>query len=385
MSSLLMAPEIPCELEDVLNEPERLRYSRHLLLGEVGAAGQLRLKRARVLIVGMGGLGSPAGLYLAAAGAGRLGLVDADRVDHSNLHRQVLYGEGDVGRDKTEAAADALRRANPHIEVIAYPQRLCAANALDLVSGYDLVIDGTDNFPTRYALNDACALTGKPYVYGSIHHFEGQAAVFDARRGPCYRCLFPAPPPPGAIPTCAEAGVLGVLPGVIGMIQAAEAIKRILGIGEPLIGRVLTFDALAMSFQTLRLAKDPACPLCGANPSVSRVEEIAMTCSGAQGDVVPVCEEIDRAELTFLLESGADITLIDVRQPHETANGTIPGALLIPLDQLQQRIGEVDSAAALVVYCAAGVRSRRAAGLLEQAGFKRVRSLAGGYSAWQER
>lgn len=383
MSSLLIHPEIIDGGREGLSAPERLRYSRHLLLDNVGEEGQLRLKRARVLIVGVGGLGSPAALYLAAAGAGHIGLVDADRVDASNLHRQVLYGECDLGRNKPQAAAEALRRANPHIEVIAHSQRLVASNALDLVSSYDLVIDGTDNFPTRYALNDACAIARKPYIYGSIHHFEGQAAVFDAQRGPCYRCLFPVPPPPGAVPTCAEAGVLGVLPGVIGMIQATEAIKLVLGIGEPLIGRLLTFDALTMSFQSLRLAKDAACALCGTNPRIMRVEDTEFACAGTLGSNPPATNEISASELAALLENKAQLMLIDVRQPHETAEGAIPHATLIPLDQLDERSNEIDKNANIVVYCAAGVRSRRAAALLERKGFTHTRSLAGGYSAWQ--
>ncbi|HNT87892.1 MAG TPA: ThiF family adenylyltransferase, partial [Candidatus Hydrogenedentes bacterium] len=295
----------------------------------------------------------------------------------------VLYSEGDVGRRKTDAAAEALYRANPHVHVTAHAKRLSAANAEELILGYDVVIDGTDNFPARYALNDACGLAQKPYVYGSIHHFEGQVAVFDARRGPCYRCLFPAPPPAGAVPTCAEAGVLGVLPGVIGMIQATEAIKIILGIGEPLIGRVLTFDALDMSFQTLRLERNPGCPLCGPNPRIAKVEEVVSSCVARDHVDAPACPEVTAPELLALLEGGSKVTLVDVRQLHETADGIIPGAILIPLDELPGRAGEIDRASDVIVYCAMGVRSRRATALLADAGFARVRSLSGGFSAWR--
>ena len=382
MSTPLDSADTTSLPRDGLSSPERIRYSRHLQLHAIGETGQLRLKQSRVLIVGVGGLGSPAALYLAAAGVGNLGLVDADRVDVSNLHRQVLYGEDDIGQWKVEAAARALRRANPHVNIHSHVQRLDASNALALISAYDLVIDGTDNFPTRYILNDACALAGKPYVYGSIHHFEGQAAVFDARRGPCYRCLFPTPPQPGVIPACAEAGVLGILPGIIGMIQATEAIKLILGLGDTLIGRVLTYDALSMSFQALRLQKDLECALCGRHPRIKQVEEMAYTCAGDAQPPIHDCAETNAAELRALLESRAMLTLIDVREPHETTTGTIPGARFIPLSQFEERIHEIGPDSEVILYCAAGVRSRRAATILARAGFLRVRSLAGGYNAW---
>lgn len=370
---------------DTLSPQEVARYSRHLIMPQVGMAGQRRLKAASVLLVGAGGLGSPAGLYLAAAGVGRIGLVDADVVDASNLQRQVLYGTRDLGRPKTAAATDRLRDLNPHLDIVAHETVLDSGNALEILSGYDVVVDGSDNFPTRYLVNDACVLLGKPDVYGSIFRFDGQASVFWARKGPCYRCLFPEPPPPGLVPSCAEGGVLGVLPGIVGAIQANEAIKLILLEGEVLIGRLLLFDALAMRFQEFNLPKDPDCPVCGERPTVRELIDYQQFC-GVPRVVAPSEDavEITPAALRARLDRGETLTLLDVRDPHELAISRIEGAQLIPLSELPARLAELDPADEIVVFCRTGVRSARAAGILARAGFGRVHNLTGGINRWAD-
>ena len=372
-------------LADALSPQEVARYSRHLIMPQVGMAGQRRLKAASVLLVGAGGLGSPAGLYLAAAGVGRIGLVDADVVDASNLQRQVLYGTRDLGRPKTAAATDRLRDLNPHLEIVAHETVLDSGNALEILSGYDVVVDGSDNFPTRYLVNDACVLLGKPDVYGSIFRFDGQASVFWARKGPCYRCLFPEPPPPGLVPSCAEGGVLGVLPGIVGAIQANEAIKLILMEGEALIGRLLLFDALAMRFQEFNLPKDPDCPVCGERPTLRELIDYEQFC-GIPRFVAPLEDamEITPAALRARLDRGEALRLLDVRDPHELAISRIEGAQLIPLPELATRLAELDPADEIVVFCRTGVRSARAAGILARAGFGRVHNLTGGINRWAD-
>lgn len=354
----------------MLTATERERYARHLILPEMGEEGQLRLKRGSVLIVGAGGLGSPAGLYLAAAGVGRIGLVDFDRVDVTNLQRQVLYGTKDVGERKLDAASARLRDLNREIEIETHEGALTSENALEIVSRYDVVLDGTDNFPTRYLVNDACVLTKRPNVYGSIFRFDGQLSVFATQDGPCYRCLYPDPPPPHLVPSCAEGGVLGVLPGVVGTMQATEAIKLLAGVGEPLIGRLLLFDALHMSFRTLKLRKDPNCKVCGANPTVTRLIDYDQFCM--PGEITP----------DALARQLASTTLVDVREPAEWNAGHLPGAIHIPLQQLPQRLGEIPRDRDVVVYCRSGGRSARAVDLLRQHGFSRVRNLVGGLRRW---
>ena len=368
-----------------LSQAEMLRYSRHLVLPEVGLKGQRRLKAASALIVGAGGLGSPLALYLTAAGVGRIGLVDFDRVDVSNLQRQVLYGSSSVGRDKLEAARERLEDLNPEVGVETHATRLTSANALGILGGYDVVLDGTDNFPTRYLVNDACALLGKPNVHGSVFRFEGQASVFDAARGPCYRCLYPDPPPPGLVPTCAEGGVLGVLPGVIGVIQGIEAIKLILGRGETLIGRLLLFDAMAMSFRELTLRKDPDCPLCGTRPTITGLVDYEQFC-GLSPTEQALAEatrwEIGARELKSRLDRGEPVVLVDVREPHEAALARIEGATLVPLRSLPGRIAELDRDREIVLLCHHGQRSMRALELLRESGFAQLKSLRGGIDAW---
>jgi adenylyltransferase/sulfurtransferase len=368
-----------------LSPQELLRYGRHLILPEVALAGQRRLKASSVLVVGAGGLGSPLALYLAAAGVGRIGLVDFDRVEASNLQRQILHGTGSVGRSKLESARARIEDLNPEIRVETHETRLTSANALDVIDAYDVVVDGTDNFPTRYLVNDACALAGKPNVYGSIFRFEGQASVFDAARGPCYRCLFPDPPPPGLVPSCAEGGVLGVLPGVIGVIQGTETLKLLLGIGEPLIGRLLLFDALAMSFRELALRKDPGCPACGERRTLTQLVDYEEFCG------IPAAEraasassgrEISARELAALREQGREVVLVDVREPHEWEIARIPGSILIPLHRLPERVSELDSSREIVLHCHIGQRSMRALEFLERAGFRRLKNLRGGIDAW---
>jgi sulfur-carrier protein adenylyltransferase/sulfurtransferase len=366
-----------------LSREELGRYSRHITLPEVGLDGQQRLKAARVLCIGAGGLGSPAALYLAAAGVGTLGLVDFDAVDVTNLHRQVLHGTSDVGRPKLESAADTLRDINPHIGLELHSTRLDPSNARELIASYDVILDGTDNFPTRYLVNDACVLTKKPNAYGSIFRFEGQASVFATVNGPCYRCLHPEPPPPGLIPSCAEGGVLGVLPGIIGTIQATEAIKLILGIGEPLIGRFLIYDALKMRFRELKLQKDPDCPVCGASPSIRELRLYEEYCSPADAAHAPAAtDDMTVGELKARVDEGNAPVIVDVREPAEFDICRIPGARLIPLGQLPARLGELDPTGEIVLHCKAGGRSARATALLRERGFTHARNLSGGILAW---
>ena len=369
-----------------LSKQEILRYSRHLIMPEVGMEGQLKIKQAKVLCIGTGGLGAPLGLYLAAAGVGRLGLVDFDLVDSTNLQRQVLFGTHDVGTSKTQAAANRLRDLNPDIQIETYETQLTSANALELFKDYDIIVDGTDNFPTRYLVNDASVLMGKPNVYGSIFRFEGQIAVFGAPGGPCYRCLYPEPPPPGLVPSCAEGGVLGVLPGIVGTIQAAEALKLIIGKGEPLIGRLLLFDALAMKFRELKLRKNPDCPVCGTHPTVTKLIDYAEFC-GIRGEEAPTTvtniPEISARELKARLDRGDDIYVLDVREPHEYQICNIHGHL-IPLGELPQRVHELDSSKEIVAHCKSGKRSAQAIEFLQKAGFRKIHNLKGGILAWSD-
>ena len=365
--------------------PEELRrYARHLSLPHVGLEGQRRLKAGRVLVVGVGGLGSPAALYLASAGVGTLGLVDADVVELSNLQRQIIHGTSSVGLPKLSSAAARLHDANPEVALVLHEARLTSANALDVLSGYDVVVDGSDNFPTRYLTNDACALLGKPNVYGAIHRFEGQAAVFWAERGPCYRCLYREPPPPGLVPSCEESGVLGVLPGIVGTIQAAEAIKLLLGVGEPLIGRLLLFDALRMRFRELALEKDPGCPLCGERRQITELMDYEAFCGVTDGlggnDRTPL--EIDARTLDEERRSGKRFFLVDVREPFEWGICRIEGSVLMPLMQLPQRVAEIPRDADVVAICHSGQRSLAAAQFLRTAGIEGARSLRGGVEDW---
>jgi sulfur-carrier protein adenylyltransferase/sulfurtransferase len=358
------------------------RYSRHLLLPEVGAAGQRRLLDSSVLLVGTGGLGAPAALYLAAAGVGKIGLVEADRVERSNLQRQILYADADVGRAKVERAAERLRALNPDVEVIEHPVRIVAENAFSILDGYELVLDGTDNFPTRYLLNDACVLKGKADVQASIYRFEGQVSVFDARTGPCYRCLFPEPPPPELVPNCAEAGVLGILPGLLGTLQASEALKLLLGLGEPLVGRLLIVDALTARTRELRLRKNPDCVTCGEHPTQTGLIDYPAFCHVSEPETGATADEISPQQLLTALGSVHPPVLVDVREPSEWAIAHLEGARLIPRAELPSRLGELVEAPALVVYCKTGRRSAAAVDELHRLGVQRVRSLKGGLDAW---
>lgn len=363
--------------------PDELqRYSRHLTLPEVGVAGQERLRQARVLIVGAGGLGSPAAMYLAAAGVGHLGLVDFDAVDLSNLQRQILHGTAAIGRPKLDSARERLADLNPHVEVHAYPAQLSSANAMEILRGWDVILDGSDNFPTRYLVNDACVLLRKPYVYGSIFRFDGQLSVFGASGGPCYRCLFAEPPPAGLVPSCAEAGVLGVLPGVIGSLQALEAIKLILGAGQPMVGRLLLFDALKTAFRELSIQRDPACAACGDTPTVTGLIDYEAFC-GVGAPAAPE-GEITAGELAAALAGPEAPQLVDTREDWEREIAAIPGASHIPLHELPDRLGELDGHRPIVAFCHRGQRARLAVDLLRAAGFHRVRNLAGGIDAWSE-
>jgi len=367
----------------MLSPAETLRYSRHLILPDIGLTGQKRLKAARVLLVGAGGLGSPAALYLAAAGVGTIGLVDWDVVDVTNLQRQILHGTADVGRSKLDSARARLLDLNPHVQVETFAVRLTSDNALDIVGGFDVVVDGSDNFPTRYLVNDACVLLGKPNVYGSIFRFDGQASLFDARVGPCYRCLFADPPPPDLVPSCAEGGVLGVLPGIIGSIQALETIKLIVGVGETLVGRLLLFDARKLQFRELALTKDPECPVCGTHPTVTALIDYEAFCGVGDGEGgTRDGLEIAAAELQREWRANPDLVLLDVREPHEYEIARIDGARLIPLSELPGRLRELDGRAEIVTHCHHGVRSLQALALLKGAGFANVRSLQGGIDAW---
>ena len=377
---------VPSEAPGLSNE-EVLRYSRHLIMPEVGMEGQQKLKAARVLCIGTGGLGSPLALYLAAAGVGTLGLVDFDVVDFTNLQRQVIHHTSDVGRPKLQSANEKIAAINPFVNVQLFETRLTSENALRIFDGFDIIVDGTDNFPTRFLVNDACVLSGKPNVYGSIFRFEGQASVFAAKDGPCYRCLYPEPPPPGMVPSCAEGGVLGILPGLVGLIQATEAIKLILGAGEPLIGRLLLVDALGMRFRELRLRKNPDCVVCGTHPTVTKLIDYEQFC-GVRGEEKPVTTggvpEISVEELKQRLDAKEDLFILDVREPHEYKICNLNGHL-IPLNDLPKRMSELDSDKEMVVHCRSGARSAKAVAFLQQAGFTKVKNLVGGVLAWSDR
>jgi sulfur-carrier protein adenylyltransferase/sulfurtransferase len=377
--------EVKPEAANLTND-EILRYSRHLIMPEVGMEGQIKLKAAKVLCIGAGGLGSPLALYLAAAGVGTLGIVDFDVVDYTNLQRQIIHSTADVGRKKLDSAAEKLKAINPFLEIRKFETRLSSDNALNIFQDFDIIADGTDNFPTRYLVNDACVLTGKPNVYGSIFRFEGQASVFATEDGPCYRCLYPEPPPPGLVPSCAEGGVLGILPGLVGVIQATETIKLILGSGNPLIGRLLLVDALGMKFRELKLRKNPDCPACGTHPTVTKLIDYNEFC-GIRGEEAPVeagVPEIQVEELKRRLDAGEDLVVLDVREPHEYQICNINGHL-IPLGELPRRVHELDSSREIVAHCRSGVRSAKAVNFLRQAGFKKVHNLAGGILAWADR
>ena len=389
----VMAETAP-EVVDLSNEEIR-RYSRHLIMPEVGMAGQRKLKAASVLLIGAGGLGSPRALYLAAAGVGRIGLVEYDVVSYSNLQRQVIHGTSDIGRPKLDSARDRIKDINPFVLVDTFDVPLTSENALEIMAPYDVIIDGTDNFPTRYLTNDACVLLGKPNVYGSIFRFEGQASVFYAEEGPCYRCLFPEPPPPGLVPSCAEGGVLGVLPGTIGAIQATETIKLILGIGDPLIGRLMIYDALNMSFDEVRLRKDPNCPVCGENPTVTELIDYEQFCgvpahddslytAGLDEAVLAGVPQMSPSELQARLTAGEQPLILDVRETHEWEISNLGhlGAVLIPKGQVLERMGELDTAQEIVVQCRTGVRSAEIVHLLQQHGFNKLHNLDGGINRW---
>jgi adenylyltransferase/sulfurtransferase len=367
-----------------LSHEEIRRYSRHLIMPEVSLEGQKKLKAARVLMIGTGGLGSPLGLYLAAAGVGHLGMVDFDVVDESNLQRQIIHSTPDVGRPKLDSARDRLLALNPNVQIETYPTRLSSENALAIFADYDIIVDGTDNFPTRYLVNDACVLLGKPNVYGSIFRFEGQASIFYAKEGPCYRCLYPEPPPPGLVPSCAEGGVLGILPGLIGVIQATETIKLILGQGEPLIGRLLLVDALGMKYRELKLHKNPECPVCGEHPTITHLIDYEQFC-GIEPEPAEAANqqwEITPRELKERLDRGEEVFVLDVREPQEWEIGHLPVAKLIPLGQLPSRMHELNSADFIVAHCKSGVRSAKAVQLLHNAGFRKIKNLKGGILAW---
>ena len=380
---------IDIQPQATLDADEIMRYSRHLIMPEVAMSGQEKLKAAKVLLIGAGGLGSPLGLYLAAAGVGTIGLVDADEVDTTNLQRQILFGTSDVGVPKIDAAEQRLKDLNPHINLVKHNLRLTSENALEVLKDYDVIVDGTDNFPTRYLVNDACVLLGKPNVYGSIFRFEGQVSVFYAEEGPCYRCLYPEPPPPGLVPSCAEGGVLGVLPGTVGAMQATETIKLILGIGNPLIGRLLRYDALGMEFREFKLRKDPRCPVCGEHPTVTELIDYDEFC-GFGGNHVEPDEaltpewEITASELAAARAAGKRPVVVDVREPHEREIGYIPDSILIPVGEIPARMHELDSAAEIVLYCRTGVRSARALEQLRAAGFGKLKNLVGGIHAWSD-
>ena len=368
-----------------LSNEEILRYSRHLIMPEVAMEGQLKLKQARVLCIGAGGLGSPLALYLAAAGVGTLGMVDFDVVDFTNLQRQVIHGTSDVGRPKLDSARDRLRELNPSVEVVPYETRLSSENALDIFKDFDIIADGTDNFPTRYLVNDACVLLGKPNVYASIFRFEGQASVFGLKDGPCYRCLYPEPPPPGLVPSCAEGGVLGILPGLLGVVQATEAVKLILGKGQPLVGRLLLVDALAMRFRELKLRKNPDCPACGAHPTIRELIDYQEFCGirGEEHEPEVAVPETTPLEVKKKLDGGEGLFILDVREPHEYQICNINGHL-IPLGELPARVHELNSADEIVAHCRSGMRSAQAVDFLRKAGFRKVKNMKGGILAWSD-
>jgi len=376
----------PVDLPELTTD-DLARYSRHLILPEVGEEGQRKLKAARVLCVGTGGLGSPLALYLAAAGVGTLGLVDFDVVDSSNLQRQIIHSTADVGRKKLDSAAEKLKALNPHLNVVKHDTLLSSANALGILKDYDVIADGTDNFPTRYLVNDACVLLGKPNAYGSIFRFEGQASVFAAENGPCYRCLYPEPPPPGLVPSCAEGGVFGILPGLVGVIQATETIKLILGKGSPLIGRLLLVDALQMRFRELKLRKNPECPVCGDHPVITQLIDYQQFCGMApakeENAVKNGIPQMSATELKRRIDAGEDLLLLDVREPFEYQIANI-GGKLIPQNEVPQRLAEIGRDRPIVVHCKVGGRSQRIAEFLKQAGYPDVANLAGGILAWSD-
>ena len=372
-----------------LNSQEIQRYSRHLIMPEVGMAGQKKLKAASILLIGAGGLGSPLALYLAAAGIGRIGLVDFDAVDYSNLQRQVLHGTSAVGKPKLQSAAERLKDINPEVQLDLYETRLTSENALKIAEPYDIVIDGTDNFPTRYLVNDACVLLNKPNVYGSIFRFDGQASVFYPPHGPCYRCLYPEPPPPGEVPSCAEGGVLGILPGVIGVIQATEGVKLILGQGSPLIGRLLLYDAMSMTFQEFKVRRNPKCPMCGDHPTITKLIDYEQFCGVAH--IAPALagevsgNDITVEELKARLDHGEKPLILDVRNPEEYQIARIPGSRLLPLPELPTRWKELDPSQEMIVHCKSGMRSAKAVAFLKSQGFSKLKNLKGGILAWSER
>jgi sulfur-carrier protein adenylyltransferase/sulfurtransferase len=382
----ITSPPSPTGKATTLTNEEILRYSRHLIMPEVGMEGQLKLKNAKVLLIGTGGLGAPLGLYLAAAGVGHLGLVDFDVVDFTNLQRQVTFGSDDVGKPKALAAQARLSNLNPDIEIETFETKLTSENALELFKNFDIIVDGTDNFPTRYLVNDACILLGKPNVYGSIFRFEGQVTVFGMPDGPCYRCLYPEPPPPGLVPSCAEGGVLGVLPGIVGSIQAMETIKLILGTGESLKGRLLLFDALAMKFRELKLRKNHSCPMCGDHPTITKLIDYYEFC-GVRGEEAPGPDvqvpEISPRDLKSRLDRGDDLFILDVREPHEFQICNLNGHL-IPLGELPRRVHELDSSREIVAHCRSGKRSAEAVDFLRKAGFRKILNLKGGILAWSD-
>ena len=387
MATAVATPSAHATSRAQLSKDEVLRYSRHLIMPEVGMEGQLKLKQAKVLTIGAGGLGSPLALYLAAAGVGKLGIVDFDVVDFTNLQRQVIHDTDDVGRLKLHSAADTIADINPNVQVESFHTRLTSENALEIFKDYDVVADGTDNFPTRYLVNDACVLLGKPNVYGSIFRFEGQVSVFDAKHGPCYRCVYPEPPPPGLVPSCAEGGVLGVLPGIVGCLQALETIKTVLGVGKPLIGRLLLFDALGLKFRELKLRKNPECPICGPHATITKLIDYEQFC-GIRGEehVAPTrVPEITPRELKAMMDDHhGPFVLIDVREPHEYDICRIPGSRLIPLGDVPRRMHELNSADEIVVHCRSGARSARAVELLMKSGFRKIHNLKGGILAWAD-
>jgi len=377
--------------ETTLSKDEILRYSRHLIMPEVGMEGQLKLKNASVLLVGTGGLGAPTALYLAAAGIGRIGLVDFDVVDYTNLQRQVIHGTKDVGKPKIDSAIESMSDINPFVKLDRHEVALTSENALEILKDYDYIVDGTDNFPTRYLVNDACVLLGKPNIYGSIFRFEGQATIFAYPGGPCYRCLYPEPPPPGLVPSCAEGGVLGILPGIIGLVQATETVKLILGAGQPLVGRLMLYDALAMKFRELKLRRDPDCPMCGDHPTITKLIDYQQFCGIPQHqEAAPMSGqsttgEIDAVELKAKIDRGDDFKLIDVREPHEFQICRIPGSTLIPLGELPKHLHELDPSAEYVMHCKMGGRSAKAVDLMKQSGFKKVLNMTGGITAWSDK
>jgi sulfur-carrier protein adenylyltransferase/sulfurtransferase len=367
-----------------LTPDEIRRYSRHLIIPDVAMDGQKRLKNAKVLCVGAGGLGSPALMYLAAAGVGTLGIIDFDVVDESNLQRQVIHGQSDIGRSKAQSARDSVREINPLVQVNLHEERLDSSNAMRIFADYDLIVDGTDNFATRYLVNDACVLLGKPYVWGSIYRFDGQASVFWSEHGPCYRCLYPEPPPPGMVPSCAEGGVLGVLCGSVGSIQVTEAIKVLTGIGDPLVGRLMIYDALEMSYRSVKVRKDPECPLCGKNPTITELIDYEAFCGTVSDEAQEAAagSTITAGELKALMDNGDDFLLVDVREPAEWEIVRIPGAVLIPKGDLPGKLAELPQNKPVITYCKTGVRSAEALALLKNAGFGDAKHVQGGVTAW---